>query len=768
MLPLRPASLAFMLVIGTLLGCASHQASEPAPRVSPVAVSHVVPESFDPGGIGTLELRMPSGDAAHVTLTGVHIRAKQRGDMAEIEAIHTFTNDADTVLEGTFRFPMPDGALLTGLAMMIDGKLMEGELVEREKARKVYEQVVDSMMDPALLEWEHGSIFKMRVFPINPHEKKVVTMRYLTPLRRSQDELKLVQAVRAVSGDAAVPALHIDFEGKTVFDEQNVAAGRVLSFPAKPASAVLRERRPDGAYSVVRITPDWSRIPVPAKPVAKNWFIVVDTSRSALEEQARQVEALESVLSSLPAGARFQVLTSDLDTRPSPQGLVTSSPASVAEALSFVKSVSPDGASDLGQALKVVGQLAKAVPDSALLYLGDCDPTWGAMSAKDLLAVQQRELASTPVSVMMFGTSVDEDLAAELARQSGGRRTRIRRREDLEAFAKTLATGVPVLNGIDVQAAPDTQVLSSGPLSIEKGRDLLLLVKAPAGKDPLKGLSVKAKVGGASFDLLPKAAAQESEGVARRFGAALVHELERANSPAPEIVSASLSYGVMSKLTSFLVLESEAAYASFKIDRKNAPADGAPRVTGANLEDNGDAAISADRIQPGDPEIYVDAERDALSVKVEFPFGETKLASFDPEARSGRGAWMVRFLVARDTPEGDYDALAHIVHRDGSVETKKVRYTVDNTAPELEVKLSRAARRAGMVEVLVTARGAAELSDLKRVELSTPSGNVYQLPAVRWGTFRLQIPERELRGGKLRVVGFAQALNHAVKELELP
>jgi hypothetical protein len=129
---------------------------------------------------------------------------------------------------------------------------------------------------------------------------------------------------------------------------------------------------------------------------------------------------------------------------------------------------------------------------------------------------------------------------------------------------------------------------------------------------------------------------------------------------------------------------------------------------------------------------------------------------------------MVRFLVARDTPEGDYEALARIVHADGSSETRKVRYTVDNSAPELEVRLSRAARQAGMLEVLVTARGDARLSDLKRVELRAPSGNVYQLTAVRWGTFRVYLPERELRGGKLRVVGFDQALNHAVKELELP
>ncbi|MEO8903142.1 MAG: VIT and VWA domain-containing protein [Polyangiaceae bacterium] len=757
---------AFALLSSLVLGCASQQASAPAARVSPHSAAAAEP--FDPGGIGAIEARTPRGDAASVTLASVHIVAKQRGDMAEVEATHTFTNDSDAVLEGTFRFPMPDGALLTGLAMMIDGKLMEGELVEREKARKVFEEVVDSMQDPALLEWEHGSVFKMRVFPINPREPKVVTIRYLMPLRRSQDKLEFVQAARAVAGDTSLPDLRIDFEGKTVFNERNVGAGRVLSFPAKPTSPVLREERSDGAYSVVRISPDWSRIRLSPRPAPKNWFVVVDTSRSALEEQPRQLEALAVVLRALPAGARFQVLTSDLETRPSPQGLLAANSANVEEALSFVKAVSPDGALDIGRAWHVVGGLARDVPDSAVLYLGDCEPTWGVTTAKDLLALEHRELPRVPVYTMMFGASIDDDLAAELAEQSGGRRARIQRRQDLDAFAQTLATGIPVLSGIDVHGGADAQVLTSGPLSIEKGRDLLVLVKAPAGRDPLAGLSVKAKVGGATLDLLPHAAAEDSGGVARRFGAALVHQLEKTGSPGPDIVGTSLKYGVMSKLTSFLVLESEEAYARYAIERKNAQAADAPRVTGANLEDTRGTAISADRVQPGDPEIYVNAERDALSVTVEFPSGEIKVASFDSELRGGLGAWMVRFLVPREAPEGDYDALAHIQHQDGSIETEKVHYTVDKTAPELKVTMTRAARQLGMVEVTVTEPDAGRRSDLKRVELMTPNGRVYQLTAVRWGTFRVFIPAGELRGGKLRVVGFDQALNHTVKELELP
>ncbi|HYQ14629.1 MAG TPA: VIT and VWA domain-containing protein [Polyangiaceae bacterium] len=752
------------LVCGAL-GCASQRPSETA-KAAPIATAPN--EVFEPGGIGSLEARTSAGDPAQVSLSSVHIVAQQRGDMAEIEATHTFHNEGQSMLEGTFRFPMPDGALLTGLAMMIDGKLMEGELVEREKARKTYEAIVDGMQDPALLEWEHGSVFKMRVFPIEPGQDKVVTIRYLAPLRRQGDALELVQAARGAAGEREVPALSIDWQGRRVFDEKHVAASRVVSFPAKPASAVLRETRPDGNYSVVRVSPDWKRVPSAKRPVPKNWFVVVDTSRSALEELPRELEALRVVLAALPAAARFQVLTSDLEAKPAPQGLSAVTPAAIDEAVRFVESATPDGASDLGRALQVVGGLAKSVPHSGLLYLGDCEPTWGVTRSEDLLALLPQTLPHTPIFPLTFGASVDDDLALELAQRSGGRRARVRRREDLDAFAKTLPIGVPTLDQIEVKSAYGSEVLASGPLSIEQGGELQLLVKAPPGRDPLLGLSVKAKVGGASLDLLPKAPAEDSGGVARRFGAAFVRKLEKTGQPGPDIVKASLDYGVMSKLTSFLVLESEEAYARFAIERKQAQLADAPRVTGANLESSEGADISADRIQPGDPEIVVDAERDALSVKVEFPFGETKLASFDPDARGGRGGWLVRFLVARDTPEGDYEARALIQHADGSLETKAVRYTVDNTAPELEIKLSPAARHPELMEVTVIQPDAGALADLKRVELRTPQGTVYQLVAIRWGTFRAFIPARELRQGTLRVVGFDQALNHSIKELELP
>jgi hypothetical protein len=722
----------------------------------------------DAGGLGNLTARTDAGETLLLSLEAVHVSAEQRGDMAAVEVIQRFHNDAKTVLEGTFRFPMPDGALLTGLALEIDGKLVDGELVEREKAKKAYEAVVDAMQDPALLEWEHGSTFKMRVFPLEPGRSKTVKLTYLTPLRRTPKGLEFVQATGAPAGSGVLPELTIDWQGKRVVEERNVAANRVFTIAARPASPILREERPDGSFSLVRLTPDWTRLAADTLAVPKHWFVVVDTSRSALEEYPRELEALGVLLAKLPPRADFEIVTSDLDAKASPAGLVPASPAAIASTLAALRTVTPDGASDLGKALELVGRLAKSRPDSALLYLGDCEPTWGVTRAEDVRALVARDLAGVPIFPALFGNSIDDDLASELARVSGGRRTRIRRPEDVEALASTLGRPRQRLRELAVVAAPGVEVLPSGPWSLEPGDELVLLAKAPRGQDPLVGLHVNAKTGSGTLDLLPRAAAETTGGVARRFGAALVQKLEKAEAPPADVVKASLDYGVMSRLTSFLVLESEEAYARFAIERQRKQAEDGPRVTGKDLESTDGAEISADRIQPGDPEILIDAERDALAVTVEFPFGETKRATYDLDARGGRGAWMVRFLVPRDAKEGAYDALVRIVHRDGSVESRKVSYTVDRTAPELDVKLEPSRKNPRLVAVLVSEPGASELSDLRRVELLTPSGRVHELKAIQWGVFRALVPRAELKSGTLRVVGFDQALNHGVKELVLP
>src|SRR6185436_6728154 len=100
-------------------------------------------------GVGRMEATGAGGSPEALEaleLRRVAVRVTTSGDMAVTEVEHIFHNPASgRPREGTFRFPVPDGAMLTGMAMEIDGKLVEGEIVERDKARQVYDEVVDAM-----------------------------------------------------------------------------------------------------------------------------------------------------------------------------------------------------------------------------------------------------------------------------------------------------------------------------------------------------------------------------------------------------------------------------------------------------------------------------------------------------------------------------------------------------------------------------------------------------------------------------------------------
>ncbi|MGC4093670.1 MAG: VIT domain-containing protein [Polyangiaceae bacterium] len=212
----------WVLLCGLLLACGK---SAPAPNAPQPAQQAPAPTRLerDAGGLGWLTARGVRGEPSAVELASVHVSATQVGDYAAIDIEHVFRSKSDAQLEGTFRFPLPEGALLTGLSMWIDGKQVQGELVEREKARKVYEQIVDSMQDPALLEWEHGSTFKMRVFPIVPGEDKRVSVRFLAPLRQKPSGWVFAQGTRRGSDSSPLARLDIDWQGKRIFSERDVA-----------------------------------------------------------------------------------------------------------------------------------------------------------------------------------------------------------------------------------------------------------------------------------------------------------------------------------------------------------------------------------------------------------------------------------------------------------------------------------------------------------------------------------------------------------------
>ncbi|HMG22551.1 MAG TPA: VIT and VWA domain-containing protein, partial [Kofleriaceae bacterium] len=692
-------------------------------------------------GVGRMDAIGASGSAEALELRRVAVRARIAGDLAITEVDHVFHNPADgRPREGTFRFPVPDGAMLTGMAMEIDGKLVEGEIVERDRARQIYDEVVDSMQDPALLEWEAGNWFKLRVFPIPAGGDKRVVIRYTAPLARGARgfefsyDLAIADASAGGAAPGAIGELTVSVDGAQVAHE-TATTGLELAVPVAPAPAVMRETRKDATYTAVRIVPDAAMLA--AAPAARpgprggtDVAIVFDTSRSSLEGRALADQLLHAALAELGPADRFLVLASDVAVTPSSVGLQPVTSDAIAATQRFLAAIEPDGASDLGAALAAAG----ALHPGEVIYIGDGIPTWGEHAPAALGAIADR--IGAPIHAALIGKGATTALWGELAGRTGGRALAVRTPDDAARFAlvATHARDVPRLVAAHVAVAGDAEVFPQRATTVYDGDALVALIRTPAGAPPA-GLTLTGLVNGVQVSSrVSLASAVEAPGVAQRFGAERVAQLEASDAAREAIVAASRDYGVLSKYTSLLVLENDEAYRKYSIERKQqqqqlAQAQAAPQITGGDLDTLGArrANLSPEEIQPGDPEVKVPAPADAREVLVSFPFGETKRAVWDADT----DAWMVRFLIDKDTPDGDYLARVTITHADGRVQVMSLRYVVDTRAPA--VRLTAVPIAGGYRITAVQTDGGSRRRDADKVEVALPDGTILALTQRAWG-----------------------------------
>jgi Mg-chelatase subunit ChlD len=736
------------------------------------------PRGESTAAFGTLEARTRQGTDAPLTLESVSVDVQQAGDVARTEVEHVFRNPTAERLEGTFRFPLPEGATLVGLAMEIDGALVEGDLLEREQARRIYQDIVDRMRDPAILEWQGGRTLQLRVFPIEPRSDKRVVVRYLVPLEREGATWSYTLPTGGLR--APLPRFQLRFGGEIFVDEKGYRPETdvVVRIPAAHAPAIaLRETRDDGLYTSVRLSPDWSRVPFEAAPKrdGRSVLLIVDVSRSMLESRGLLVQSVATLLRSLEPTERFALLAMDLTAREAGSGFVPATPQAIDEALAFLSGIEPDGASDFGAALRRAGEILAASPGereaAQVVYVGDGRPTWGETEPDALRALATTVLGSTPFHAVVLGSEPDTAFLKELADHLGGRIERPRTRAAVERFAAWLRKpdGRNLRELRVTTSESEQRVLPAGTTTLAEGEEIVALVRTPVGQEPLASLRLEGVTRDGRFEqtlVVPDPVSTPY--VAQRWARAEIDRLESGKASKEEVIGVSKAFRVLSRYTAFLVLEAQERRRRFE-----EPEEGGPAISGRDLESVGsDASLSPDRIQPGDPEIRIAAPADARAVVVVFPWGETKVARYE----QALGAWTVRFLIDKNTVDGRYPVVVRITHADGRAESLKLFYTVDTRAPAVRLSVQPAAGRPGVFEVrAVQVMTPAEVSegvavdasaafDARRVEVQMPDGRLLALASRGHGQFRGYWKPRRppLAPIPVRVVAVDRALNRNV------
>ena len=509
-------------------------------------------------------IRLTSSDGTGLRLRSLRAAAVIEDPLALTEMHLTFENPEPRVLEGTFRITLPQGASLSRFAMKVNGAWQEGEVVEKQAARRAYEDFLHRKQDPALLEQGAGNEVSARVFPIPANGVKEILIAYsevieagapyVLPLRGLPQLGTLDVDVHAAGSLAALGGRSsLDFS----LHQQGITPGQDFLVEARrlPRSAGLRS----GDLAIARVVPFAISRPEPVTSA----IVLVDTSASrglGLPAQARMVK---SVLSKMAPTAAVTVACFDQEVLQVYEGKAGGFGE---QEVSAIIARGALGASDFERALVWAGEQAKRTKTKRVVLVGDGVATAGETDAQKLRDKVER----------LRDAGVDRMDAIAV----GGIRD--------DAFLRTVIRGVLVRDGVVLDAKLGADALarrlgeatSSGvPVTVEgaswswprtldglqAGDEVIVYAKVEPGK------TVKVSVGTQQF--APDLRTSNRPLVERAWAQARIQSLveaptEDAATTKREIVALSTQYRVLSPHTAMLALETEDDYRRFSIDRK--------------------------------------------------------------------------------------------------------------------------------------------------------------------------------------------------------
>ncbi|MCL2825026.1 MAG: FecR domain-containing protein, partial [Polyangiaceae bacterium] len=202
-------------------------------------------------GLGELRAKKPGTDGElnqAVTLTKHDVKVRISGQTARTEIDEVFSNSSGDVLEGIYRFPLPPDAQIERLALEVDGHLEEGAFEDKGRAAAIWRGVINAATpksptprdeiiwvpgpwkDPALLEWQRGGRFELRIFPIPAKGSRRIVLAYTQHVPKSGGVRKYTYPLtHDQSGSTRIEQFNMDVQIRG-FDTNYAVRSRGYSF----------------------------------------------------------------------------------------------------------------------------------------------------------------------------------------------------------------------------------------------------------------------------------------------------------------------------------------------------------------------------------------------------------------------------------------------------------------------------------------------------------------------------------------------------------
>ncbi len=432
---------------------------------------------------------------AYLSVKNHNVTVTIENQVARTHVDETFINDSAYQLEGTYIFPLPDDAAISNFAMWVDGKKLDGQVLDRNQARQIYEDIVRRQRDPALLEYIGRNAFQARIFPIPPQTEKRVEMeysqilkveqglvRYVYPLNTEKFSVKPLSNVSiniSIRSNAALKAIYSpshqisvardgDYRARVGYEDSNVKPDRdfvlYYSVTQDDIGLNLLSYKPgsEDGFFLLLVAP---KVDVSTtRVIAKDVVLVLDVSGSMQGQKIDQAKrALTYVLDQLNSGDRFNIIAFSTGTSAYASAL---QPASVrSDAKGFVDRLRAEGSTDINRALlEAIGYADRERP-TIIIFLTDGLPTTGETNSQKIIA-NATNVASKNVRLFTFGVGDDvntillDSLAEKLRGASGYVRPNEKIDEIVSAFYSKVST--PVLSDITIDWSSDPAFFGGG------------------------------------------------------------------------------------------------------------------------------------------------------------------------------------------------------------------------------------------------------------------------------------------------------------------
>jgi len=585
----------------------------------------------------------PSLPPGQVVVELQQVDAVVNGPVATVHVTQVLRNDSGRTAEGVYLFPLPVGAAVSDFQLTVNGQTLEGKLLDRAEARRIYEEIVRRQLDPALLEYIDRGVFQASVFPIPAGETRKVAFTYNQVLPKSDGLYRFNFPIRTHQYSAApVEQVKVSVELvkqpglRTLYSpnypirvERTGDDGAVVTFDAvdtqlqsdldlyfgvdKAAIGLnLLSYKPAGedGYFLLLAAPG---VDVAAgEIVERDLVLVVDVSGSMEGEKLLQAQAAaQYVVEHLNPVDHFNLIAFSSAPQVWQRDLQAVDKASVTDAVRWIGRLRASGSTDINRALLEVLALfddEEAVNRSAyVLFLTDGQPTLGETEPDRIVdnALNNRP-AARAVRLFPFGIGYDvnTDLLDVLGQQLGGRASYVepgeRIDEAVSSFYAQIST--PVLANVSLDFGDKVTIEETFPYPLPDlfaGEQLVMAGRYREGGKVDVELS-GAVNGKERLYVYPKQPLVTEGGeplvarlwATRKIGALL--EQIRRSGPDQEVIDAivdlSMRYGVVTPYTAYLVEEPGVMVGN------NGPADGGsvplPRSLAYSAHDSVAAAAS--------------------------------------------------------------------------------------------------------------------------------------------------------------------------------